>query len=163
MPVIHRNLYQVIDAEADNIDTFEISDDHDWLDVDYSKPDGKEWKWDPNLNEPVLANTTDKWDEDSNTYVEDPGKVDEKNADEKRQARNQYILLTDPMVSIPDYTINDVLLTEQQKTDLTTWRLQLKAMPTHVDWPNNDFPEPEQWIQDLAVAEGYELPSEWIA
>lgn len=79
----------------------------------------------------------------------------------KRQIRNSYLAFTDPMLSIPDYIINDILLTTQQKTDLTTWRAALKTMPTLNGWPNVDFPEPAQWIQDLATSEGHTLPPEW--
>ena len=55
MAVIHKDLYQVLDGAADGIETFEISNDHKWLNVCYEIPNGYEWVWHEILARPTLS------------------------------------------------------------------------------------------------------------
>ncbi|WP_432340293.1 phage tail protein [Yersinia enterocolitica] len=74
-----------------------------------------------------------------------------------RQHRDAFIIATDPMM-VSDYSIDDVPLTEAQRSELTIIRAAYRAWPTVTGWPLVELPELPQWLLIEAVNQGYRVP-----
>ncbi|CNJ31085.1 phage tail protein [Yersinia mollaretii] len=86
----------------------------------------------------------------------EPLTADELNAT-ARQYRDNFIVATDPMM-VSDYSIDDIPLTEAQRTELTTARAIYRVWPTVENWPLIELPELPQWLLVEAVNQGYRVP-----
>ncbi|ELY2473225.1 tail fiber assembly protein [Cronobacter sakazakii] len=75
-----------------------------------------------------------------------------------RTLRDNFIEATDKML-VPDYTINDIPLTEDQKAEVIEVRINYKRWPTTEGWPNVELPEVPRWILIEAVNSGYVVPT----
>ncbi|HFX6569702.1 TPA: phage tail protein [Yersinia enterocolitica] len=75
-----------------------------------------------------------------------------------RQYRDDFIVATDPLM-VSDYCIDDIPLTEGQRTELTATRARYRAWPTLEDWPLIELPEVPQWLLVEAVNQGYRVPA----
>ncbi|CCE26322.1 g299 [Yersinia phage phiR1-37] len=76
-----------------------------------------------------------------------------------RGIRNTFIRATDVMM-LSDYTINDTLLTDKQKEEVTSTRIAFKTWPTLDNWWDMPLPSVPQWIIDDAHDNrGYIHPS----
>lgn len=76
-----------------------------------------------------------------------------------RSIRNTFIRATDVMM-LSDYTINDTLLTDEQKEEVTATRIAFKTWPTLDNWWNMDLPSVPQWIiNDAHDNRAYEHPT----
>ncbi|EAW8083229.1 hypothetical protein DQK58_09880 [Salmonella enterica subsp. enterica serovar Mississippi] len=74
-----------------------------------------------------------------------------------RSVRNSFIANTDAM-TIPDYTINDEYLTDEQRQELLDTRLAFKKWPETENWPNAPLPEVPEWIINELVKKGLGAP-----
>lgn len=74
-----------------------------------------------------------------------------------RQYRDAFIIATDPMM-VSDYSIDDMPLTEAQRSELTITRAAYRAWPTVAGWPLVEMPELPQWLLIEAVNQGYRVP-----
>lgn len=79
-----------------------------------------------------------------------------------RTLRDKFITITDPMM-ISDYTISDILLTDEQKSELLSTRMNFKKWPSNSGYPLINFPTIPSWILDnITNTYGYNDPStEW--
>ncbi|EOI6839017.1 phage tail protein [Yersinia enterocolitica] len=75
-----------------------------------------------------------------------------------RGYRDAFILATDTM-TISDYSIDDTLLTNAQRAELTATRVLYRAWPTLESWPLIELPELPQWLLVEAVNQGYIVPT----
>ncbi|EKN6156618.1 phage tail protein [Yersinia enterocolitica] len=66
-------------------------------------------------------------------------------------------MATDPMM-VSDYSIDDMPLTEAQRSELTIIRAAYRAWPTVAGWPLVEMPELPQWLLIEAVNQGYRVP-----
>lgn len=66
-----------------------------------------------------------------------------------RTYRNNFVIATDVMM-LSDYTINDTLLTDEQKKEVADTRIAFKTWPTLANWWNVPLPSVPQWIIDDA-------------
>lgn len=66
-----------------------------------------------------------------------------------RSIRNTFVKATDVMM-LSDYTINDTLLTDDQKKEVADTRIAFKTWPTLDNWWNSPLPDVPQWIIDDA-------------
>jgi Caudovirales tail fibre assembly protein. len=71
-----------------------------------------------------------------------------------RKLRDSFIESTDKMI-VPDFTISDAKLSNEQLDELYAVRSAFKRWPTSEDWPNVELPEIPQWILIEAVNNGY--------
>ncbi|QHM72476.1 tail fiber assembly protein [Mixta intestinalis] len=71
-----------------------------------------------------------------------------------RKLRDSFILSTDRML-VEDYTINDILLTHEQREQLLKVRAKFKTWPNEDGWPQIDLPFIPPWILNEAVNNGY--------
>lgn len=102
-----------------------------------STPEGKERYWDPSTK-------TFKWiDVPTYQYSEEEKKSI------GRVYRNNFVIATDVMM-LSDYTINDTLLTDDQKKEVADTRIAFKTWPTLANWWNTSLPSVPQWIIDDA-------------
>lgn len=77
-----------------------------------------------------------------------------------RSIRNTFIQATDVMM-LSDYTINDTLLTDEQKEEVTATRIAFKTWPTTDNWWDTPLPTVPQWIiDDAAKNRAYAHPTE---
>jgi hypothetical protein len=76
-----------------------------------------------------------------------------------RKLRDNFILSTDRML-LEDYTINDTVLSDEQRDELLKVRANFKTWPSQQNWPNIEFPEIPLWILIEAVNNGY-VTSDW--
>ncbi|ECQ1753426.1 hypothetical protein FYX41_17810 [Salmonella enterica subsp. enterica] len=74
-----------------------------------------------------------------------------------RAVRDSFIANTDAM-TITDYTIGDVYLTEDQLQELLNTRLAFKKWPETENWPNVPLPEVPEWIINELVKKGLNVP-----
>ncbi|WP_267248652.1 hypothetical protein [Yersinia sp. Marseille-Q5920] len=74
-----------------------------------------------------------------------------------RGYRDAFISATDTM-TLSDYSIDDTLLTNAQRTELTATRALYRAWPTLESWPLIELPELPQWLLVEAVNQGYRVP-----
>ncbi|MCE1279765.1 tail fiber assembly protein [Enterobacter hormaechei] len=74
-----------------------------------------------------------------------------------RGLRDKFLEATDKLL-VQDYTIDDVPLTEEQKSELAEVRLNFKRWPSVEDWPNIELPAIPRWILIEAVNNGYIVP-----
>ncbi|MDA5524999.1 phage tail protein [Yersinia kristensenii] len=74
-----------------------------------------------------------------------------------RGYRDAFILATDTM-TLSDYSIDDTLLTNAQRAELTATRALYRAWPTLESWPLIELPELPQWLLVEAVNQGYRVP-----
>lgn len=86
------------------------------------------------------------------SYTEDQVKA------QARGYRDAFLSATDVMV-VPDFTICDMPLTDEQRTELTTTRETFKKWPTQAGWPLIELPEIPQWLLIEAVNQGYVVPT----
>jgi len=84
--------------------------------------------------------------------------------DQKKQARalrDQFISATDKM-TLPDYSINDVPLTEEQRAEILSLREEYRRWPSLENWPLIPLPVLDEnnhlWILIEAVNNGYTVP-----
>ncbi|EKE2804583.1 phage tail protein [Salmonella enterica] len=61
-------------------------------------------------------------------------------------------------MTITDYTIGDVYLTEDQLQELLNTRLAFKKWPETENWPNVPLPEVPEWIINELVKKGLGTP-----
>ncbi|KJO81851.1 caudovirales tail fiber assembly family protein [Enterobacter hormaechei] len=73
---------------------------------------------------------------------------------EARKLRDSFIESTDKMI-VPDFTISDVKLRDEQLDELYGVRSAFKRWPTSEGWPDVELPEIPQWILIEAVNNGY--------
>lgn len=105
-----------------------------------------------------------KWNRSSKTFSWEDIPVRQYSDDEKkeigRSIRNTFVKATDVMM-LSDYTINDTLLTDEQKEEVTATRIAFKTWPTFDNWWDMDLPSVPQWIIDDAHNNrGYNHPTE---
>ncbi|HHH0018846.1 TPA: phage tail protein, partial [Yersinia enterocolitica] len=74
-----------------------------------------------------------------------------------RQYRDAFIITTDPMM-VSDYSIDDMPLTEAQRSELISTRAAYRSWPTVAGWPLVELPELPQWLLIEAVNNGYRVP-----
>lgn len=74
-----------------------------------------------------------------------------------RKFRDNFIFSTDRML-LEDYTINDMLLSAEQRSELLRVRASFKSWPECDGWPEIELPEIPQWILTEAVNNGYVIP-----
>ena len=86
-----------------------------------------------------------------------PTLIQDELAAKARHYRNAFIIATDPMM-VSDYSIDDVPLTEAQRSELTIIRAAYRAWPTVTGWPLVELPELPQWLLIEAVNQGYRVP-----
>ncbi|HDL8251651.1 phage tail protein [Yersinia kristensenii] len=60
---------------------------------------------------------------------------------------------------VSDYSIDDTLLTNAQRAELTATRALYRAWPTLESWPLIELPELPQWLLVEAVNQGYIVPT----
>ena len=58
MPIIHKDLYQILNGVVDREETFEISEEHDWM-LGVQPEEGYKWSWDEDKEEPVIVIDTE--------------------------------------------------------------------------------------------------------
>ncbi|EOY1422735.1 phage tail protein [Yersinia sp. Marseille-Q3913] len=75
-----------------------------------------------------------------------------------RMYRDSFIHATDPLM-VSDYSIDDMPLTEAQRSELTIIRAAYRAWPTVAGWPLVEMPELPQWLLIEAVNQGYRVPA----
>lgn len=75
-----------------------------------------------------------------------------------RGLRDKFLEATDKLL-VQDYTIDDVPLTEEQKSELVEVRLNFKLWPSVDGWPNIELPAIPRWILIEAVNNGYIVPN----
>ncbi|PHZ33731.1 phage tail protein [Yersinia kristensenii] len=61
-------------------------------------------------------------------------------------------------MTLSDYSIDDTLLTNAQRAELTATRALYRAWPTLESWPLIELPELPQWLLVEAVNQGYRVP-----
>ncbi|PHZ33730.1 phage tail protein [Yersinia kristensenii] len=61
-------------------------------------------------------------------------------------------------MTLSDYSIDDTLLTNAQRTELTATRALYRAWPTLESWPLIELPELPQWLLVEAVNQDYRVP-----
>lgn len=71
-----------------------------------------------------------------------------------RALRDSFILSTDKLF-IDDYTIDNVLLSEEQRSELRQTRADYKNWPECNDWPGIELPDIPQWLLIEAANNGY--------
>lgn len=71
-----------------------------------------------------------------------------------RSLRDEFIVSTDRML-VSDFTINNVLLTSEQLSELLDVRQKFKVWPELEGWPAIELPVIPQWILIEAVNNGY--------
>jgi len=71
-----------------------------------------------------------------------------------RTLRDSFIEATDKVI-VPDYTIADMKLSDEQLQELFAVRSAFKRWPTSEGWPVIELPEIPQWILIEAVNNGY--------
>ena len=77
-----------------------------------------------------------------------------------RKFRNKFVFATDVMM-LSDYTMNDTLLTDEQKEEIANTRIAFKVWPTTDNWWDTPLPTVPQWIiDDAAKNRAYEHPTE---
>ncbi|MGL4486522.1 MAG: phage tail protein [Yersinia sp. (in: enterobacteria)] len=81
-----------------------------------------------------------------------------------RRYRDAFIKATDPMM-VSDYSIEDQLITEEQRTELVAIRLAYKQWPSQDGWPLIELPvitptgtDKPSWLLVEAVNNGYQVP-----
>ncbi|HGP3735362.1 TPA: phage tail protein [Yersinia enterocolitica] len=75
-----------------------------------------------------------------------------------RGYRDAFIRATDPLM-VSDYSIDDTLLINAQRAELTATRALYRAWPTLESWPLIELPELPQWLLVEAVNQGYIVPT----
>ncbi|EMU6154328.1 TPA: phage tail protein [Yersinia enterocolitica] len=81
----------------------------------------------------------------------------DKLASTARYYRDAFIIATDPMM-VSDYSIDDVPLTEAQRSELIATRAAYRSWTTLANWPLIELPELPQWLLIEAVNQGYRVP-----
>ena len=71
-----------------------------------------------------------------------------------RSLRDEFIVSTDRML-VSDFTVNNVLLTSEQLSELLDVRQKFKVWPELEGWPAIELPAIPQWILIEAVNNGY--------
>lgn len=79
---------------------------------------------------------------------------DEQRKARARSLRDSFILSTDKLL-IDDYTINNEVITDEQRTELMEVRASYKSWPQAEGWPNIELPDIPQWLLIEAVNNGY--------
>ncbi|WP_145491604.1 tail fiber assembly protein [Yersinia rohdei] len=74
-----------------------------------------------------------------------------------RSHRNAFIVATDPMM-VSDYCIDDIPLSEAQRSELIATRAAYRSWPTLAHWPLIALPELPHWLLIEAVNQGYRVP-----
>lgn len=74
-----------------------------------------------------------------------------------RRLRNSFIHATD-LMTIVDYSIDDQLLTSEQRQELFAIRAAFKSWPQLPDWPAIPLPALPDWIAAELQSNGYKLP-----
>ncbi len=74
-----------------------------------------------------------------------------------RHYRDAFIVATDPMM-VSDYCIDDLPLSEAQRSELIATRAAYRSWPTLSNWPLIELPELPQWLLIEAVNQGYRVP-----
>lgn len=76
-----------------------------------------------------------------------------------RRLRDSFITATDTML-VADYSINDIALTEAERTELLSVRQDFKKWPNQEGWPAIELPKIPQWLLIEAANNGY-IAFEW--
>lgn len=97
MPVIHRELYQVIGEDADNVNTFNIDETHPWMQA-VRPPTGQKWAWHPLNNEPVIIEVCKIWDETTEVFIDDPVYLEHVLSDAKTKRIDYLTTRTDSVI-----------------------------------------------------------------
>lgn len=74
-----------------------------------------------------------------------------------RTHRDAFITATDSLM-ISDYSIDDIPLTETQRSELLVIRSAYRVWPTLENWPMIELPELPQWLLIEAVNQGFQVP-----
>lgn len=91
-------------------------------------------------------------------WVDSPPSTLTNIAAQARGYRDEFLTATDPMTLI-DYSIGDVPLSEEQRAQVLAARQAFKAWPTQLNWPLIDLPELPYWLLIEAVNRGYRVPN----
>lgn len=73
---------------------------------------------------------------------------------EARALRNAFLKATDPLMVI-DYSINDELISEDQRREAAKTRVAMKAWPKTPGWPMVPLPSVSEWLMAQAIQNGF--------
>lgn len=81
-------------------------------------------------------------------------RTEDQKASVARVLRDTFLKTTDGMMVL-DYTVNDVLLTDEQRAVAVATRVSFKQWPTQKGWPNIPLPSVPDWMMTEAIAKGF--------
>lgn len=73
---------------------------------------------------------------------------------EARNLRNAFLKATDPLM-VFDFTINDEMISEEQRREAAGTRIAFKTWPKTPGWPMVPLPSVPEWMMEQAVKNGF--------